>query len=565
MLSTETRTRFLPTVSRLRRRPLLVHILLLILLLVLSGLYGVYLGADRSWDLLNYHYYIPYAFLHARLGFDIQPAQAQTYLNPLLDLPFYVLIRQFNDYPRFVGFVQGATNGVGLYCIVVLAWRLLGRTAGLSTSARVVLTITALIIGGTGADSLGLAGATTGDMPVATLVMCALVFAVLAVERSALGGRALASVLASGLIVGLAFGLKPTAGPFGLGLLALVLTMRQPWRVKGGACFLVSAAAGFLIAAGPHALTMYRLFENPVFPLFNAVFHSPYLDSQGNGVLRGTFLGSAMMDSPLQSLSSLPLQLPFLSLIQDQVRQGGRFAFRDIRLAIAIVLALIGLALRLIDRLRGEESGSRRALLGLSLFLLASACASLIVFSNYRYMGALEYASGVLIVLTLGELVGRRAWIPVAGAVALACVVTTVPLDVLRAPWGERYILVRGPTLDPDTLAVIATGREAASFLEPTFDPKIRWIRTRSNLIPPNGAGLLVETARGLVAGHAGPIVSVEIADGAREEQDSILGELQLERTAAPCVPIETNLTELHYVLCPIRKLAAPAADRGGD
>src|ERR1700736_2041522 len=135
MLSTETRTRFLPTVSRLRRRPLLVHILLLILLLVLSGLYGVYLGADRSWDLLNYHYYIPYAFLHARLGFDIQPAPAQTYLNPLLDLPFYVLIRQFNDYPRFVGFVQGATNGVGLYCIVVLAWRLLGRVAGLSTSA----------------------------------------------------------------------------------------------------------------------------------------------------------------------------------------------------------------------------------------------------------------------------------------------------------------------------------------------------------------------------------------------------------------------------------------------
>jgi hypothetical protein len=28
-------------------------------------------------------------------------------------------------------------------------------------------------------------------------------------------------------------------------------------------------------------------------------------------------------------------------------------------------------------------------------------------------------------------------------------------------------------------------------------------------------------------------------------------------------MPIDTNLTELHYVLCPIRKLAARAADNG--
>jgi hypothetical protein len=433
-----------------------------------------------------------------------------------------------------------------------------------------VLTVTALIIGGTGADSRALIGAITGDIPASALIMCALVLAVPIIERSASGGRTIAAVLTCGLLAGLACGLKPTMAPFGVALLLLFSTMRAPARAIGCAWFLVSAASGFLIAAGPHALTMYRLFQNPVFPLFNALFHSPYFDNRGNGVLAGTYFGGMILDAAPRSLSLLPLQLPFLSLIQDQVRQSGNYVFRDIRLAIAIVLAVLGLGLWLKDRMRGQESESRRMLFGLSLFLLAGAYVSLIVFSNYRYMGVVEYVSGVLIVTALGELIGRRLWIPAAAAVAAVCLVTTVPLAMPRGSWGEKYISIGGPHLDPDTLVVIATGREAASFLMPYFDPRIRWIRTRSNLIPWNGGGLLVERARSLAAEHEGPAVSLEIAESPQADQDSILAELRLERTGAPCMPIETNLSEKHYVLCPIRKLAPEAADgrafgAGGD
>jgi hypothetical protein len=541
----------------------LVRTLLLAIFLAGSGSYSIYLGADRNWDLLNYHFYIPFAFLNARLGFDLQPAQAQTYLNPLLDLPFFVLIRHFNDYPRLVGFVQGAINGISLFCILVLAWRLLGRVTGLPPWTRVVLSITALVIGGTGADSRGLIGTTTGDIPVAALVLCALVFAVQAVERSAAGGRVLSSALPSGLFAGLAFGLKPTTGGFGLGLFLLLLTSRHPWRLKGVAYFLLSAASGFLVAAGPHATTMYRMFGNPVFPMFNAVFHSPYFDNHGNGVLRGTIVGSMLMEPIPRSFSfSSLLQFPFLSLIPDRVSLSGGLSFRDVRLGIAIVLALLVLALWLKDRLRGSESAPRRALVGLSLFLLVGSYASLIVFGNYRYLGVVECVSGVVIVLALGELVGRRMWTPAAVAVAAVCLVTTVPLAGPRAQWGERYISVNGPDLDPDTLVVIASEREAASFLIPFFDPQVRWIRTRSNLIPPNAKGLLVDRARNLIAGHEGPTVSVEIADAPLASRNSILRELLLERTGAPCMPIKTNLTELHYVLCPIRRLAAREVDQ---
>jgi hypothetical protein len=62
--------------------------------------------------------------------------------------------------------------------------------------------------------------------------------------------------------------------------------------------------------------------------------------------------------------------------------------------------------------------------------------------------------------------------------------------------------------------------------------------------------------------GHGGPTVSVEIADAPPISGNSILRELLLERTGTPCMPIKTNLTELHYVLCPIRGLAAREADQ---
>jgi hypothetical protein len=366
----------------------------------------------------------------------------------------------------------------------------------------------------------------------------------------------LVGALASGLLAGVAFGLKPTVGPFGLGLFVLLLTLRHPWRLKGELCFLLSAASGFLIAAGPHAMTMYRMFGNPIFPMFNAVFHSPYFDNSGNGVLRGTVVGSMMLESIFQPLSVwlVTVQLPFASLTRFHLN------YRDIRLGIAIVLTLLVFILWLANWVRRRETAMQREFVGLALFLLVGTYASLMVFKNYRYLGPVECVSGAVIVLALGELVGRQRWIPAVVTVAVVCVVTTVPFDLSRTRWGERYILISGPELDPGTLVVIATDREPASFLVPFFDPRVRWIRTRSNLIPPNGKGLLVDRARSLIAGHQGPMVSVEITEVPLASRDSILGELLLERTGEPCKPINTNLTELHYVLCPIRRVASPAA-----
>ena len=50
-------------------------------------------GVDTNWDLRNYHLYDPHAWWTGRMAIDIAPAQLQTWHNPLLDLPLYLIVQ----------------------------------------------------------------------------------------------------------------------------------------------------------------------------------------------------------------------------------------------------------------------------------------------------------------------------------------------------------------------------------------------------------------------------------------------------------------------------------------
>ena len=58
----------------------------------LCALWSVHAGKDVNWDLLNYHYYLPYELLGQRLEQDFFAASAQSYLNPVGYLPFYLMV-----------------------------------------------------------------------------------------------------------------------------------------------------------------------------------------------------------------------------------------------------------------------------------------------------------------------------------------------------------------------------------------------------------------------------------------------------------------------------------------
>ncbi len=60
------------------------------------------LRQDANWDLQNYHFYDPWAWLAGRIfDRDLAAAQLQTFHNPLADVPFYLLAANGVD-PRLV-------------------------------------------------------------------------------------------------------------------------------------------------------------------------------------------------------------------------------------------------------------------------------------------------------------------------------------------------------------------------------------------------------------------------------------------------------------------------------
>ena len=91
-----------------------------------AGTLAAIVRQDANWDLKNYHFYNAWAFVHQRMEIDVAPAQLQTYLNPLLDLPFYAMVAAGWP-PRAIAFAMGLFAGAGAFFLVKVAadpvWR----------------------------------------------------------------------------------------------------------------------------------------------------------------------------------------------------------------------------------------------------------------------------------------------------------------------------------------------------------------------------------------------------------------------------------------------------------
>ena len=96
-------------------------VLLLILLMVLAGLYSMWLGIDVNFDLLNYHLYNPYAFLEGKTGQDLFAAGVHSALNPLLDIYFYKVFFTFFNAPKWIAFFMGLPYGVLVWLVYYFA------------------------------------------------------------------------------------------------------------------------------------------------------------------------------------------------------------------------------------------------------------------------------------------------------------------------------------------------------------------------------------------------------------------------------------------------------------
>ncbi len=370
----------------------------------------VYLrGQDSNWDLLNYHYFSGYALLNGNLKGDIAPSGLPSFLNPVPNILSYLALSQL-PFPASAWLIAG----VHLLAMPLLV--LISRQLGLALGfAKITL-----------AEFFALAlcllaplwwselGTSFSDATMTPLVLLGL----------HLGLRGLAPgpektflvLIGAGVCFGLAVGLKLTNAPFALAFLVALVGVYVPvgWRTafRLALPLLIGLAVGFLPTLW---WNIYLLQEwgSPIFPLYNALFKSPYFDLVNFRDMRWRF-------------ESIGEFLRYLWESTSGTVKTSEFLFADIRLFIFSVLAALSAVLLILKK--GFWSLNNAALsfvyfLGISFLLWAT------LFAYQRYMIPIEVLFGFGIWVLLSNLLPNHrtvAWL-LAGSVFLGGMVIKIP------------------------------------------------------------------------------------------------------------------------------------------
>src|SRR4029453_4221079 len=219
-----------------------------------GGLVSLARGVDTNWDLRNYHFYNPWAWLPGRMGFDIPPAQVPSYYSPLLDVPFYALVA--SGLPAYaIAFLMGLPFGAAGWFFYRIS-RDVVRDPGIERHGFVLALVA--VVGLTAAAGLSHIGSTMNEWATAVLVMAAL-FVLVRARRAGDGADAGAGALA-GLICGAAAGLKLTATLYvlALGVVVLVCFRGQRGYARMVVAFALCATAGLALAYGNWASLLWK-------------------------------------------------------------------------------------------------------------------------------------------------------------------------------------------------------------------------------------------------------------------------------------------------------------------
>jgi hypothetical protein len=535
--------------------------LILCSLAVACGAYSVSRGVDLVWDLQNYHLYNPFAAYHDRYMLDVAPAQIQSYFNPLLDYPFYAAIQLFNDRPRLVAFLMGAVQGFNLLAVTMVAWHCLGaigivssgQSSGLPWGTRATLAFVALAIGATGAGTMPLIGSTTGDLTAAVPIMIGVYFLLRGVDAASTSPQAaVRDLMLAGALAGFGIGSKLTMASYGVAMVAALIVLPLRFLSRALLRFAAAGIVGFLLSGGYHHLRMLWLFGNPLFPMMNHVFKSPLADE-------AAYMDTRYLPETVFGMASYPFQWA----IQNVHGIVSELPFRDIRIALVMSLGLVAIAVGGLNYLAGRRVGRilPRSIQALAIFGFVAYVVWALRFSIYRYLLPLEMLSGVFIVLVLGALLAGRAILTtLVACAALACFVTTAPLEWGHRPFGDKYVEVSAPPLPPDTMVILVDSAPVAHVI-PFMGADTVWVSVNSNFLRPGLTNLMFKRARDAIFAHdKGRLMVLKTGVESDATVSSILGAFDLAADNGDCKTVRSNLSPgpQPFQLC--RVVALPKA-----
>lgn len=513
---------------------------------------AVALGKDTGWDLQNYHWYNPYAWLQDRLGFDLAVAHHATYYNPLADIPFFWIASHGPAW--LTGAYLGALFGIAVALIGAIAYQAIACTNPLW---RVAIATLLAIAGAIGGGAFPAVGGTSNDVPAAIGIFAGLwllLWGFAHLRRAEFSKQAAGIALLAGVCAGMSVGLKLTTATYALGLALATAVIPTHWKKRSSNVLLlgIGMVLGLAVCGGFWFWRMWEYGQNPFFPYFNQWFQSPLLTGASYRDL--TFVDAHdWLDK---------LVLPWLFTIDS--RHVAEWSFRDARILAAYVL----IPLSLIVSMRRKQPESE-TIPGVANFLFCFAAVAYLawlkLFSIYRYLIPLEMLAPLLIALAiLLWPVALRKRIAIIVIVLLACQ-AVVSTGLERNRWDTSYISVRQPPLsDPHNTMILMSGKSPMAFVIPSFPRNIPFLRIDGwTVSAADRSSGLAQQMHTRVAQHTGPLLLL-FSKNEQGDADAAARAYDLRLLSDSCQEVRSNITE-PLQLCALQKTTDGAASIEGD
>lgn len=483
-----------------------------------GALLALAFGPDANWDLRNYHLYAAWAWLEGRGDVDVAAAQVQTWFNPALWVPHFLLFRQLDG--LVLAALLGALHGLAAWPLLRLA-----RIALPEAPPRVLLPLVAA--GLLAASFIGQLGASYGDNLLAGLALLGLALALAGEPTPARG-------LAAGACFGAVAALKLSHAPIALGCCVVVASLPAMPRRRLLPATVGGAALAFVALAGPWMVLMAQRWGNPLFPMFDHLFPGDWIAPASARDLR--FVPADLTAALLR---------PFAALVDW--RATSDYGMRDGR-PLLLCVALLAAAVRW----RALAPALRALCLGAAVAWLAW----LVLFGYHRYLVALDLLAPILLFAVAAPRWRRGAAFAI-GFVVLA----TNPPNHERAPrdWPAGQPIASPPLpVTPDTLVVL-TGDQPTAHVLPFLPRFAAAVRVEANLYGPGRpATRLQGLIRTRIDAHTGPLLLLmQGSDPATAR--SALAEYALQVDPHGCAPIDDALLppgDPPVWLCPLARAA---------
>ena len=423
------------------------------------------LGKDMAWDTLNYHLYLGYGALNDRFGHDYFAAGSLAYLNPYAYLPFYAMVHA--GLPALlICSIFATVHSIILWLTFELGLLVCpskdGHTRLLAGSSAVALAFVNPIL----MQQIGscFADITTAELALAGWLLLAGMVRVPRKSRT----------LAAGLILGAASALKlsnalPAASAF-----AMFILLPKGWRgrIRYGLLYGISLGVGFAAVAAPWSYRLFKVFGNPMFPMFNNIVRSPEFTTESMSNYR--FVPQSIGDA---------LWRPF-AMIDPMPMVHEELSAPDSRYAVLVVLAILFIARWAWRRFgpasasssKPQPNDSSRVLAALGCALSLYWMLWLHVSGNSRYVLTMACVAAAVIVGMLFRLFESR---PKIRNYILFVILATQAVQLYMgaeyrwdsAPWRGPWFDVSIPErLKTEPNLYLLMGVESNSFIAPFLD-----------------------------------------------------------------------------------------------